>query len=101
FRLAEPMRFLERERNFREPSTTNRGRVIDLRSNFRSRGPLLDAINCVFERLMTEAAAEIEYDQRHRLHTGAQYPTTDGATFKGAPIELHLLPIKPRSADDH
>src|SRR5206468_167937 len=31
FRLAEPMRFLERERNFREPSTTNRGRVIDLR----------------------------------------------------------------------
>ena len=72
-----------------------------MRSNFRSRGPLLEAINCVFERLMTEAAAEIEYDERHRLHAGIEYPAADGATFNGAPIELHLLPAKSRNADDH
>ena len=35
FRLAEPARFLDRHRLFREPKS--HGRVIDLQANFRSR----------------------------------------------------------------
>ena len=48
------------------------GNVIDLQANFRSRGPLLEAINGVFERVMTKDAAEITYDQTHHLRPGAE-----------------------------
>src|SRR5687768_10894566 len=54
FRLAEPARFLERYARF--ASGDGVGSVIDLQANFRSRAPLLDVLNKVFERLMTEAA---------------------------------------------
>jgi ATP-dependent helicase/nuclease subunit A len=91
FRLAEPARFLDRQRQYREKS--GHGRVIDLRANFRSRLPLLDALNRVFACLMTKDAVDIEYDQYHRLQGKAVYPdVSDGPTFPGAPIEVHLLP---------
>jgi ATP-dependent helicase/nuclease subunit A len=86
----------------RERGSEVKGRVIDLSSNFRSRGPLLDAINGVFERLMTVASAGIEYDQSHRLRTGAKYPknSRDEKCFHGSPIELHLLPAPARISSD-
>jgi ATP-dependent helicase/nuclease subunit A len=91
FRLAEPARFLERQRQFRGPES--HGHVIDLQSNFRSRLPLLDALNSVFARLMTAEAVDIEYDQSHFLKGAIEYPQVDAErTFNGAPIELHLLP---------
>lgn len=93
FRLAEAARFLERQKLFRRSGDQRRGEVIDLQSNFRSRAPLLDAINAIFERLMTAEAADIEYDQTHRLQPGLKYPPSDGSPcFSGAPIEMHLLP---------
>jgi ATP-dependent helicase/nuclease subunit A len=93
FRLAEPRRFLQRLQRFSSPAKDAPGRVIDLRENFRSRAPLLEAINAIYERLMTRQAAEIEYDQSHRLRPGRPYPPAGSARcFAGAPIELHLLP---------
>jgi ATP-dependent helicase/nuclease subunit A len=93
FRLAETGRFLERQRQFNRDRQKRFGEVIDLQSNFRSRSPLLEAINGVFERIMAAEAVEIEYDQSHRLAAGLAYPTTqDGSCFRGAPIELHILP---------
>ena len=118
FRLAEPTRFLERERKFRAKDEGGRmkdqgnastpssssfilhpsslGEVIDLQANFRSRAPLLAAVNEVFERLMTSDAADITYDASHRLHPGKTFPDAPEGTcsFHGAPIELHLLPKK-------
>ncbi len=94
FRLAEPARFLERQSRFRR-AERGCGRVIDLQKNFRSRAPLLEAINHTFVQLMTAEAAEIEYDQSHHLHPGADYAAGDGPScFRGSPIELHLLPPK-------
>lgn len=91
FRLAEPGRFLDRHRRFL--AGTDAGQVIDLRENFRSRAPLLEAINSVFERLMTRDSAEIEYDQSHRLQAARIFPESAAApSFNGAPIELHFLP---------
>ncbi len=94
FRLAEPARFLRRLDGFRAEGGP--GEVIDLRSNFRSRAPLLEAINGVFERLMTREAADIAYDQSHRLAAGLTFPdpAPGAAAFTGSPIELHLLPAK-------
>ncbi|HEV8292936.1 MAG TPA: UvrD-helicase domain-containing protein, partial [Tepidisphaeraceae bacterium] len=92
FRLADPTRFLGRMESYR-PAASH-GRVIDLQSNFRSRKPLLEAINSVFERLMTREAADIEYDQSHRLAAGAAFAADAKNSFAGAPIELHVLPAK-------
>ena len=72
FRLAEPNLFLRRQQCFRLPGAA--GQVIDLQSNFRSRGPLLEAVNGIFERLMTAEAADINYDHTHRLVPGRRFP---------------------------
>ncbi|HEY8750375.1 MAG TPA: helicase-exonuclease AddAB subunit AddA [Tepidisphaeraceae bacterium] len=97
FRLAETGRFLERQRTYRGDGTSSRGIVIDLQSNFRSRSALLEAVNEVFERLMTADAADIDYDQTHRLHPGLPYPTSGPPSFSGAPLEMHLLPANLQS----
>lgn len=89
FRLAEPRGFLERMARYQASSN---GRLISLQKNFRSRPALLQAINCLFRRLMTRRDAEIEYDQSHYLHPGADWPPPSPLLFTGAPIELHLLP---------
>lgn len=93
FRLAEPDRFLRRAEDYRDGCG---GQVIDLQANFRSRGPLLEAINALFERLMTREAADINYDESQRLKPAATYPPAapDGSTFTGSPIELNLLPLE-------
>jgi len=90
FRLAEPRQFLQRRQHFREHPEA--GAVIDLQQNFRSRGPLLEAVNAVFERLMTAEAVDIDYDQSQRLNPGAVFPPGAQRCFPGAPVELHCLP---------
>ena len=99
FRLAEPGRFLERYDRFKSNAAS--GRVIDLQANFRSRAPLLEALNGLFERLMTKEAADIDYDDSQKLKPGATFPPAgDVPGFTGAPIELHLLPRHVESSDD-
>lgn len=100
FRLAEPERFLGRYHRYREDRSA--GQVIDLQQNFRSRPPLLDSINALFERLMTREAADIDYDEKQRLVPGATFPPADGGEicFKGSPIELHVLPRDLASGDE-
>ena len=93
FRLAEPVRFLERYDRFKSGAVE--GQVIDLQANFRSRAPLLNALNSLFARLMTKEAADLDYDESQELRPGAVFPdATDSSFFSGAPIELHLLPKK-------
>ncbi|MCY2951963.1 MAG: hypothetical protein NTU53_08300, partial [Planctomycetota bacterium] len=73
-----------------------------LQDNFRSRGPLLDTLNQLFERLMVGGPTEITYDESHRLHPAAQFPPADQTTpsFPGSPIELHYLPAHIDTSDD-
>ncbi len=100
FRLAEPHRFLARHERFNSKNN-NCGQVIDLQANFRSRAPLLDALNKVFHRLMTKSAADIEYDTTHQLNPGLKYPSSNGAScFTGSPLELHLLPLDTTAPHD-
>jgi ATP-dependent helicase/nuclease subunit A len=96
FRLAEPERFLQRAERFRDAHQTG-GEVIDLQENFRSRPFLLDAVNQVFRRLMTKAAADIEYDQTQELRPPPGKTDPPGGP---APIELHLIDETPRDDDD-
>ncbi len=94
FRLADPGRFLERYARFRKPDN-GQGRVIDLQANFRSRGPLLEAINEVFRRTMIATAVDIDYDESQELKASAKFVDLPvGTTPTGRPIELHILPDK-------
>ncbi len=97
FRLADPARFLARRDCYADP---DRGTVIDLQQNFRSRGPLLDAVNAVFAKLMTRASADLDYDESQRLVFAANFPAGDAAAFTGGPVELHLMPADAAAADD-
>lgn len=91
FRLADPARFVEkRDLYLSDPSA---GQVIDLQSNFRSRGSLLESLNGIFERLFTRETAGVDYDDAQRLIPGAKYPKADNALDQ-IPVELHLLPDK-------
>jgi ATP-dependent helicase/nuclease subunit A len=87
FRLAEPRMFLRRL------AAEGAGRRrIDLAGNFRSRPPLLAAINHTFGRLMTEpAAVDIDYRDRHALLPNPAYPPVPERGFDGGPIALHVL----------
>ena len=100
FRLAEPKRFLDRRDRFIDRGAAA-GTLIDLQANFRSRAPLLDALNEVFRRLMTRETADLDYDQSHELRPGLEYPAAGGnPCFDGAPVDLHVLPaaIDPEEA---
>ena len=71
FRNADPTIFLDKYKNF--PVTQNCARI-DLSTNFRSRPNIIDAVNFVFENVMTEKEYEIDYDKDARLNLGANYP---------------------------
>jgi ATP-dependent helicase/nuclease subunit A len=88
FRLAEAKLFLDRKKKYAK----RKNGVIDLQENFRSRGPLLEAINGVFERLMSNESAGLDYDASHRLKAAREFSEESSSPmFSGAPIELHLL----------
>lgn len=71
FRNADPTIFLDKYKNY--PAAENCERI-DLSTNFRSRQSVIDAVNFVFENLMTEEKAEINYDEDARLNLGANFP---------------------------
>lgn len=79
FRQAEPGLFLEKLKRF----SGSVGKRIDLASNFRSSEAVLAAVNEVFERVMQEKSADLDYDARARLVCGREQP--EGSA------ELHLI----------
>lgn len=103
FRLAEPGLFTRRADEFNSESPL--GRLICLQDNFRSRRGIIDAVNLVFEPLMSRSFGGSDYGNDARLHAGASYPTQDGTrSFDGPAVELHLVePVTTatESADSH
>jgi len=91
FRLADPTIFLEKYRAYPDAAQAGEGepRKILLSQNFRSRQPVLDAVNFVFEAVMSREMGELDYGEEERLHFGAAYlpPREDCQT------EFHLLEL--------
>ena len=96
FRQADPARFKARAARYGAESARD-GELVFMRKNFRSRGPLLDVLNDLFEALMTEESAEVDYDESQRLVPGATFPDELGG-FGGKPIELHVVEKKAAGA---
>ncbi|KAB3539257.1 helicase-exonuclease AddAB subunit AddA [Bacillus safensis] len=87
FRLAEPMLFLTKYKQF-TPDGKETGKRIDLNKNFRSRSDVLDSTNFLFKQLMGETVGEIEYDEQAELKLGASYPESEDTTTEMLLVHL-------------
>ena len=90
FRLADPTIFLEKYQRYPDRRQEEGGpRRILLSQNFRSRRPVIDAVNFVFQAIMSREMGEIDYGQAERLHFGADFlpERADCQT------EFHLLEV--------
>jgi ATP-dependent helicase/nuclease subunit A len=90
FRLAEPKQFLNRMDRLRS-GPSEAGAVISLRENFRSRAGVLDAVNAVFERIMTRETAGLDYDESNALRPKLKFPDEPLPQLPGKPVEVLLL----------
>ncbi len=72
FRNTDPVLFKQKKEQFEERADAVNRKII-LSKNFRSRSHVLDGINFLFERIMSESVGEIEYDEEEKLYFGADY----------------------------
>lgn len=100
FRLAEPGLFLGKYLRYGVADNTE-GCLIELSKNFRSRRSVVDAVNFVFRQIMTEAAAEIDYNAKAELKCGASYPAEAGIHTAEGAVELHILDRKDLGHEDY
>ena len=72
FRLADPGIFLKKYNTFVSAETAEPGepRKVLLSSNFRSAGPVINAVNDVFCGCMSTAVGGLEYGEDEMLHEG-------------------------------
>lgn len=83
FRSGDPTIFKGKNDTYsKTPGQKNR--KIILSKNFRSRLEVLNGVNAVFTRLMSEEAGEMEYDQDQQLHLGDE-------TY--APVNMDYRPV--------
>ena len=92
FRLADPGIFTEKSRQYADGENDRGDRLIRLQENFRSREAVLDAVNSVFLRCMSEKLGDLHYDEKDCLIPGRK----DTA----APEKPELLLI-PRGETDY
>lgn len=76
FRLADPGIFLEKYHRFLPAADAEmgQGRRVILSSNFRSCGPVLSAVNSVFEICMSPEVGGLYYGDEEALHEGIPHP---------------------------
>ena len=76
FRNAAPEIFLQKYKTY--PQTENCERI-DLSKNFRSRLQVVESVNAIFRKIMTEDAMEIDYNKDAELNFGAveDYPNAE------------------------
>lgn len=73
FRLADHTLFRDRALSYAKDAPNERGLLIYLNKNFRSRRAVLDSTNRIFSSLMNEKASGIPYGEEEQLRFGAEY----------------------------
>lgn len=89
FRQAKPEIFIERKNEYKRFNEENPEypATIILDRNFRSRFEVCDAVNFIFERIMTKESAKMEYNSDERLVNGAEFPKSDDCNFEISLVE--------------
>lgn len=73
FRNTNPKLFREKKEHYGTEENAVQRKII-LSKNFRSRASVLEAVNYVFMRVMSEKTGEITYNEEEMLYPGAGYP---------------------------
>lgn len=75
FRLADPTIFLEKYNTYvtSDYAHNGEGRKIILSDNFRSAGPVIDAVNDVFTCCMSPKVGGLVYGEEEKLHEGVKH----------------------------
>lgn len=91
FRQAQPEIFIEKYSSYcpGEQAQPGQSRYRVLSSNFRSRPEILEAVNHVFETVMTPELGGLHYDQNQRLYPGLPTYPQDGKCH----VELDILAL--------
>lgn len=99
FRLARPEIFLEKYHIYANEKDNDDCVRIDLSQNFRSRKEVIDSVNMIFHKIMTESVGGVCYDDKAALHAGAQYSsiTEEDDTYQ---TELLLYEEKPDTGEE-
>lgn len=79
FRLADPGIFLDKYNTYApaEQAQPGQGRKIMLSSNFRSAGPVIQAVNDVFSHCMSPEVGGLHYGENEMLHEGVPHGVID------------------------
>ena len=88
FRNTDPMLFKQKKDEF-ETSENTINRKIILSKNFRSRAHILDCINFIFSKIMSDEVGEIEYNDEEKLYFGADFDDN-----KELRTELEIVDLK-------
>jgi ATP-dependent helicase/nuclease subunit A len=92
FRHAEPGIFIEKYKSYPHDSDSCR---VDLNMNFRSKSPVIAAVNGVFSRLMeTDSEGGIAYDEDAALKLGLSYEAE-----WDVPVELRVVDVTADAGD--
>lgn len=83
FRLADSGVFLDRGRRYRE---SGEGNTVGFRSNFRSTPSILKFVNAVFDAVMTEESADVDYRRDGRFEIKDEQSVSVGES-----VQLHLF----------
>ncbi len=97
FRLADPGIFLEKYHAYRpaEDAVPGKGRKIMLSSNFRSAGPVICAVNDVFESCMSPEVGGLTYGEEEKLYEGIPHIAVDEPE-----IELCCVDVQESTYDE-
>lgn len=97
FRLADPGIFLKKYNAYApaESAKEGQGRKVLLSSNFRSAGPVIEAVNHVFRHCMSVDVGGLEYGKDEALSEGITHVKIDEPE-----IELHAIDVLESSYDE-
>lgn len=99
FRQAKPELFLSKYNSY--PATKGeRFRKIILSKNFRSRKQVVDAVNYLFQQIMSQRVGELDYTDEEALNPGAVFSENADEHLKvGGASEFHLIETSIKGSD--
>lgn len=96
FRQAKPELFLDKYNTYSKDKK-GKYRKIQLYKNFRSRKGVIDTVNLIFGRIMSEEAGELDYTDEEALNPGAVFDEDTGDVIC---TELHIIETKGKRQEE-
>ncbi|MBU3142633.1 helicase-exonuclease AddAB subunit AddA [Clostridium sp. CF012] len=90
FRQARPELFLGKYSSYSKEDGA-KTRKITLYKNFRSREPVINAVNYIFKGIMCKNIGDLDYTDEEALNLGAFFEELKEPGVAGGPVELHLI----------